>query len=31
VIVYCKANPQIRIIEALDVMFKQEKLWAGFE
>lgn len=31
VIVYCKANPQIRIIEALDVMFKQEKLRAGFK
>src|SRR6187455_3138013 len=25
VIVYCKANPQIRIIEAIDVMLKQEK------
>jgi hypothetical protein len=31
VIVYCKANPQIRIIEALDVMFKQEKLRSGFK
>src|ERR1700737_4839446 len=26
VIVYCKANPQIRIIEAMDVMLKQERL-----
>jgi hypothetical protein len=25
VIVYCKAHPQIRIIEAIDVMLKQEK------
>jgi hypothetical protein len=31
VIVYCKANPQIRIIEALDVMFKQERLRNGFK
>src|SRR5690242_13366817 len=31
VIVYCKANPQIRIIEALDVMFKQERLRSGFK
>ncbi len=31
VIVYCKANPQIRIIEAIDVMLKQEKLNAGFK
>jgi hypothetical protein len=31
VIVYCKANPQIRIIEALDVMFKQERLKSGFK
>src|SRR5436190_8716900 len=29
--VYCKANPQIRIIEAIDVMLKQEKLKAGFK
>jgi HdeA/HdeB family len=25
VIVYCKAHPQVRIIEAIDVMLKQEK------
>src|ERR1035438_6911259 len=25
VIVYCKANPQIRIIEAIDVLLKQER------
>src|SRR5205823_15013957 len=31
VIVYSKANPQIRIIEAIDVMLKQEKLKAGFK
>jgi hypothetical protein len=31
VIVYCKANPQIRIIEALDVMFKHERLRSGFK
>src|SRR6266446_8909479 len=31
VIVYCKANPQVRIIEAIDVMLKQEKLNAGFK
>jgi hypothetical protein len=31
VIVYCKANPQIRIIEAIDVMLKQERLSAGFK
>jgi hypothetical protein len=31
VIVHCKANPQIRIIEALDVMFKQERLKSGFK
>jgi hypothetical protein len=31
VIVYCKANPQVRIIEALDVMFKQERLRSGFK
>ena len=30
VIVYCKANPQVRIIEALDVMFKEEEVWRGF-
>jgi HdeA/HdeB family len=31
VIVYCKANPQIRIIEAIDVMLKQEKHKAAFK
>ena len=31
VIVYCKANPQIRIIEAIDVMLKQERLMSGFK
>jgi hypothetical protein len=31
VIVYCKANPQIRIIEAMDVMLKQEKFMRAFK
>ena len=31
VILYCKANPQIRIIEAIDVMLKQEKHKAAFK
>ena len=31
VIVYCKANPQIRIIEAIDVMLKQEQHKAAFK
>ena len=31
VIVYCKANPQIRIIEAIDLMLKQEKHKAAFK
>jgi HdeA/HdeB family protein len=31
VIVYCKANPQVRIIEAIAVMLKQEKLMNGFK
>jgi hypothetical protein len=31
VIVYCKANPQIRIIEAIDVMLNQEKHKAAFK
>lgn len=31
VIVYCKANPQIRIIEAIDVILKQEKFARGFK
>jgi HdeA/HdeB family len=30
VIVYCKANPQIRIIDAIDVMLKQERFATGF-
>jgi hypothetical protein len=31
VIVYCKANPQIRIIEAIDVLLKQERFTSGFK
>ena len=31
VIVHCKANPQIRIIEAIDVMLKQERFSGGFK
>ena len=31
VIVYCKANPQIRIIEAIDVLLKQERFMRGFK
>ena len=31
VIVYCKAHPEIRIIEAIDVMLKQEKHQAVFK
>src|SRR4051794_9901303 len=31
VIVYCKANPQIRIIQAMEVMLKQERLMKGFK
>jgi len=31
VIVYCKANPQIRIIEAIDVVLKQERFAKGFK
>src|SRR5712671_6490129 len=31
VIVYCKANPQIRIIEAMDVLLNQEKHKAAFK
>jgi HdeA/HdeB family len=31
VIVYCKANPQIRIIEAIDVLLKQERFTRGFK
>jgi hypothetical protein len=31
VIVYCKANPQIRIIEAIDVLLKQERFMNGFK
>ena len=30
-VVYCKANPQVRIIEAIGVMLKQEKLMSGFK
>jgi hypothetical protein len=29
VIVYCKANPQIQIIEAIDVLLKQERFSIG--
>jgi hypothetical protein len=31
VILYCKANPQIRIIQAIDVMLKEERLMRGFK
>jgi hypothetical protein len=31
VIVYCKTNPQIRIIQAMEVMLKQERLMNGFK
>jgi hypothetical protein len=31
VIVYCKAHPEVRIIEAIDVMLKQEKHQAAFK
>jgi hypothetical protein len=31
VIVYCKAHPEIRIMEAIDVMLKQEKHQAVFK
>src|SRR5215469_1013475 len=31
VIVYCKANPQIRIIEAIDVILQQERFARGFK
>jgi hypothetical protein len=31
VILYCKAHPEIRIIEAIDVMLKQEKHQAVFK
>ena len=31
VIVYCKANPPVRIIEAIGVMLKQERLMSGFK
>jgi hypothetical protein len=31
VIVYCKANPEVRIIEAIGVMLKQERLMSGFK
>lgn len=31
VIVYCEANPQLRIIEAMDVLLKQERFMSGFK
>jgi hypothetical protein len=31
VIVYCKANPQLRIIDAIAVIFKDEKMRRGVE
>jgi hypothetical protein len=31
VIVYCKANPEIRIIQAMDVILKQERFMNGFK
>lgn len=31
VILYCKANPQIRIIQAIDLMLKQERHMGGFK
>ena len=31
VIVYCKTHPEVRIIEAIDVMLKQEKHQAVFK
>ena len=31
VIVYCKANPQVKIIEAIGAMLKQERLMSGFK
>src|SRR5215813_10956313 len=31
VIVYCKANPQMRIIEAMDVILKQERFARAFK
>ena len=31
VILYCKANPQIRIIQAMEVILKQERLMNGFK
>jgi hypothetical protein len=31
VILYCKANPQTRIIQAIDVMLKQERHMGGFK
>jgi hypothetical protein len=29
--VHCKANPQVRIIEAIGAMLKQERLTSGFK
>jgi hypothetical protein len=31
VIVYCKANPQLRIIEAMDVVFKNMRQRLGIK
>ena len=31
VILYCKANPQIRIIEAIDIVFKEERARLGIQ
>jgi hypothetical protein len=31
VIVYCKANPQIRIIEAIGIILKEERFSKGFK
>ena len=31
VIVYCKANPEVRIIEAIGVLLKQERFMSGFK
>jgi hypothetical protein len=31
VILYCKANPQVRVIEAIAVVFKDERARAGIE
>ncbi|MET4176860.1 HdeA/HdeB family chaperone [Bradyrhizobium sp. LA7.1] len=31
VIVYCKAHPEVRIIDAIGVMLKEERLMSGFK